>query len=237
MYRPLAALALLWMAPHGCDYDAPLSDRYAPSNTIAGTLVTDGVEVPGDTIVLLFDAKNPPPPIGLGRPITFTTVPAADYTTDGAGVKSAPYAIPYLPDTSEENGYEAGFLVTALIDTDSNFNPFAPAIAGSTCGDWLGEHRSDIGAPLPAPVFVSGGELLDGVTVVIDREQPTQRPAFTLKEGPTRIDLQQAVESGVDPFSKTQLYRIESTSVHTAYGTPPADYNLPGPCASVDTDP
>lgn len=232
-----ASIALGLMGSVACDYEAPINDQYQNSNTISGTIVASGVTEPGLVFVFVFDAKNPPPPVGTGSPVTFSAVPSSAFTGDQAGVQSAPYAIPYLPDTTEATGFEAGFLVTALMDTDHNFNPFADALGGSTCTDWLGEHR-DQDAARPAQVFVEGGELKDNVTITINRQNLTQRPAFTLKNKNLRISKQTAAASLLDQASNTQFYRVLATGVHTNYpgecpkgeACPGVDLDLEGPC-------
>ncbi len=235
--RNAAFLALLGLA--GCAYEAPVDKTYVPSNTIAGTIVADGVTEIGDVWVFVFDAKAPPPPVGTGAPITFSTVPASRFTGDGAGVQSAPYAVPYLADTTEETGFEAGYLVTALMDVDGNFNPFATALAGSTCGDYLGEHTAGLGSPYPEPVFVEGGEVKDEITITISRRNDTQRPAFTLADPDLVISKSVARASLVNQAANTQTYRVIATGVHTEYPAEcpkgekcdPLPLDLDGPCA------
>lgn len=229
-------LALFLVA--SCDYEAPLNPDYHALNTISGTILANGVAEPGLTFVFVFDAKNPPPPVGTGSPVTFSAVPASAFTTDGAGVKSAEYAIPYLADTTEETGFEAGFLVTALMDVDHNFSSFADILGGSTCGDWLGEHKADLSSLYPEPVFVENGELKDDVTIVISRQNAFQRPAFTLSNPTLTISKQIARESLLDKAGKTQTYRILATPVHTEIPAEcpekddcqPIALDLPGPC-------
>ncbi len=224
---PLLALALAVASSTSCDYEAPLNDQYKAFNSISGTIVADGVAAPNHVFVFVFDAKNPPPPIGTGAPYTFTTVSSMAFTGDEAGVQSAPYTIPYLPDTNAETGFEAGFLVTALIDTDGNFNPFADSLAGSSCTDWLGEHKASVTDPYPVPVFVEGGKIKDDVTVVISRQNLSQRPAFTLAEPELVISKEIARQSLLDQGANTQTYRILATPVHTEF---------PGECPKTDKE-
>lgn len=215
-----------------CDYEAPVDGTYLPSNTISGTILANGIETPSDVTVLVFDALNPPPPIGTGSPLTFTTVPASAFTSDGAGLSSAPYAVPYLPDTNDSTGYVAGYLVTALMDTDGNFNPFAPMLGGSSCTDWIGEHSDQIGSPFPTPVLVEGGESLDNVPIVMSRQNPFERPAFTLVDGIQTLSKETAAGSALDPISNTQTFRIGAVGIHADYDGQSIDYT--GPCPVTD---
>ena len=59
----------IWVAPllASCTYEPPLNPDFQPTNTIAGTIVADGIDQPADTIILVFDAKDPPPPLALAR--------------------------------------------------------------------------------------------------------------------------------------------------------------------------
>ena len=46
----------------GCDFEAPLLEGQPPiGNVVSGTLVANGVAVPGDTIVLVYAANDPGP--------------------------------------------------------------------------------------------------------------------------------------------------------------------------------
>ena len=181
----------------GCTYDAPLNpNAEAPDNVIAGTLVANGVEEPGDVMVLVFDADDPPPPTGTGSPITFSTVPAHEFS-DLDGIPSAPFAVGQVPD--------GAYLVTALMDMDGDFHPLVSTLSGATCGDVLGAHLTDLQTGEYAEVVIHGGELVDNVTVVIGTELTTERPAFEL-----------AADAIMDRESvDTQVFSLAATGVHT----------------------
>lgn len=227
-------LALSTLA--SCDYEAPVDASYQPQNTISGTIIANGIDEPSDVIVLVFDALNPPPPIGTGSPVTFTTVPASEFTTDGAGLSSAPYALPYLADTNDSTGYIGGYLMTALMDTDANFNPFAPMLGGSSCTDWIGEHSDRVGSLLPTPLLVEGGVSLDNIPIIMSRQNPFERPAFTLPEGVHTLSKEMAAQSGVDPVTQTQTYRVGAVGIHAEYDGQTVDYNGPCPISAEDAD-
>jgi len=233
---PLVSLSLLAL---GCAYTAPenFNSQFDALNTISGTIVAQGVEAPSSAMVLVYDASNPGPPLGTGRPLTFTTVPSSAFTDAGAGIKSAPYALPYLADSDpalkkgdsldiEHSGYH----VTALIDTDVNSNPFAAGLQGATYGDYVGAHLADLETGERGAVTVSGGELKNDVSVVITDHILTQRHAYTTVIAPF-MDVQLGADSGANIALAANLrYRLRSTSIHTAYGkNQPLD--LDGPCA------
>ena len=90
------ALALLLVA---CAYEVPLDpDAPVVTNVLEGTVVVNGADQVADTVILLYTADNPPPPVGTGRPVSFATVPASAYTTGAGGVPSAPWALTEVPD-------------------------------------------------------------------------------------------------------------------------------------------
>ncbi len=185
-----------------------------PANTLAGELVVSGVDVPGNAYVLLYDAADPPPPAGTGRPVNFAAVPLEQFTGDGVGLQAAPWQIPGVPD--------GAWLVTALVDQDLNFHPLIGTNSGATCGDVVGAHLADAVSGEVATVTVSGGELLDDVTVVAASKLPVQRPVFT---------------SSALTVSRTetepQLVTLSASPVAVAYSETVA-IQLDGPYDGVD---
>lgn len=228
-----AALAL-----QGCDYDPPMNwsaDKEA-KNVISGTLVAQGIDAPSDVTLFVFAADDQGPPFGTGRPLTFSTVSASSFSANASGQQTAAYAIPYLHDSDPENDSAnnpgAGYVVTALMDMDDNFNPFATGTVGATCGDWTGAHYTALEGGTLGSIYVSGGEVADNITVTLDTPVETQRPAFLQlsNDHPITFSRAQGRASGADPAGLTQNYRIRSTAVHTSYGDNyPLDLN--GPCA------
>lgn len=208
----LPALAL------GCAYEAPVYTDATPSNVVSGTLLFLGDEPPSHAIVFVFDATNPPPPAGTGRPLTFATVPQDAWTSpDVNGLVSAPFAVPYLPDTTPENGLANGILLTVVVDQDDNFVPLSTVsgLAGSTYGDWVGTYVRDLVTFESTPLFVRGGQLLDEITLLVGQRQPIQRPAFTTV-GDVQIDLAKG-PLAISP-AQVQTYRLRSSAIHTTYG-------------------
>lgn len=175
MTTPLSRVLSVALLGVACDYTPPL-DPGAPAvlNGIAGTVVL-GADVPtDDVLVLLYDAADPPPPAGLGRPFTFATVPASAFTGDGVGMQGAPFTLTEVPDGT--------WLVTAVMDVDDDFFPLLDSNAGPTCGDWRGAHLADLATLDVAPVTVAGGERLEGVSVLLAEEYTTERPAFEFSD-------------------------------------------------------
>jgi len=219
-----------------CAWDAPLNPFADPVGAgLVGTVVLTGPDV-GNVIVLAYDAANPGPPIGTGRPVTFTTVSAEVFTTDAAsGFKSAPFAFTDLPLAGRD---ERSFLVTGLLDVDGNFNPVVSALGGATCGDWIGAYLGSLTSTVPAPVTVPAAGLVEGVTVVVASELVTQRPAFYSSAPEVS---RAALSEGALP-----TYRLTSTAIHTDFavsattrdpaGKEPLPLDLAGPCPLADVD-
>lgn len=207
-------LALLLLA---CAYEVPLDPEAAEvTNVLSGTVVVNGADAVADTMILLYEADNPPPPTGTGRPVSFATVPASAFTTDAGGVPSAPWSLTEVPNPGGDILGE--WLVTALMDVDGNFQPLITATAGSTCGDWLGAYFSDIYTGEYASVPASGGEHVDGITVAVGFEMPTQRPAWAFPDGSATI--------AATAFSQ---FQVQTTAIHAAIGADAEPYDLEGP--------
>jgi hypothetical protein len=194
--------SLLVVGAAGCAYEAPRNPNADPLlNAVVGTVVFAGDGELAPTYVTVYDAANPPPPVGTGAPTTFTAIPTAAYSDPAAGLPAAGYAITRLPDGT--------WLLNALLDTDGDFNPFTSVLAGATCGDWGGAHLADL-AGTPAPVPVSGGQAFDDVTILIGQEFPLERPVFEL--GTDEVSLSAVVGGTVAPF-----VRLRSSAVASAF--------------------
>lgn len=213
----VGALSLL----AGCVPDVPI-DPDAPdvANALSGTVAVNGAETLGPVLILLYDPADPPPPTGTGAPLTFATVPAEAFTGASAGMQSAPWSLTGVADGT--------WLVTALMDVDGDFQPFLGSNSGATCGDWLGAHVGDLNTGDVAPITVSGGLLVDDVTVVIGTEMTTERPAFTIQ---TSAVSQTSAE--------TQLVTLQSTGIHSEIvdlGDPGTDCGVYFPFYAPDSD-
>lgn len=212
---------LLFLCAVACAYTAPLDpDAPAAGSVLAGEVVVTGVEIPGDVIVLAYDATNPPPPAGTGAPLTFTTVAASSFTRPGAGIAAAPYTLTSLP--------PGDYLLQALMDLDGDFNPFVDVAAGATCGDVAGAHVTDLATAEPAVVTLPASTRLDDVSIVIGSVVSIERPAFVPSGTVSRA-------ASLDPTTP-QRFELTATAVHTAIAEDfPLD--LAGPCAPVPDQP
>ncbi len=213
----------------GCAWTTPEDPTAADVlNVIAGEVVVTGAPDVAPTYVLLFDAADPPPPVGTGSPLTFSSVPAEAYTGDGVGVQAAPYSTSRVPDGT--------WLLTALLDSDGDFQPLLSSNAGATCGDWVGAHLADLATGEIGTVEVSGGVLRDDVTVVVGSEMTTERPAFTLQTA--RVS---------QTTTTTQFISLTSTGIYSSIveltgpfdGTDPCDtmFLFYAPDANLDGQP
>lgn len=190
----------------GCEWTPPL-DPYAPGvdNSLSGTVVYSGSAAPGDVIVLLYDPADPPPPSGTGGPVAFSTVPADSFTGDAAGIQAAKWALSQVPDGQ--------WLVSALMDMDDDFHPLLVSNAGATCGDIAGGHLADLTTREFGLVSVSGGELLDDVTLLVASEYPIERPAFTFSTN--AVDQVLAAVGLADPTNTDELFTLQSTGIYS----------------------
>lgn len=166
--------AIFLLSPlSACDWQAPVVGDEEVLNVIQGEVVVNATTVDGPVIVLLYDAADPPPPEGTGRPVTLATIAPGEFV-GGGGVQSAPFSITEVPDGT--------YIVSALLDVDADFHPLIGATAGATCGDWLGAYPSDLVEGEIGVVSLEGGALVEGVTVVVASEMPLERPAFVFTD-------------------------------------------------------
>jgi hypothetical protein len=211
--------ALLLLGLTGCAYEAPLdTDRSdVPPAVVSGTVVLTGGGRPADTVLLVYDAQDPPPPVGTGAPLTFGALSRDAFEGDGMGLFEAPFqlSLPGVP--------EGDLLLTALVDTDGDFYPlppFATVTGGATCGDRTGGHLADLAEGVLQPVRVVPGDRVDGITVVVGRESVFERPAFVFQGGVPTLS-RQALSVGA-----TETFRLASTGIAA---TLPADNGDPVP--------
>lgn len=201
---PAVCLAVPLLAA-SCAYEAPLDEGATPAAaSISGTVVIAGAEAAADTMVLVYAASAPPPPYGTGSPLTFSTVPASDYTEAAGGLLEADFQVT-LADVPDGD-----VLVTALVDVDGDFYPlppFATVLGGATCGDWSGAHVSDLESLEFAPVSVAENIRVDGITVVVGREAVFERPAFVMQGGSPIVSRAEAA------LGATQTFRLASTGI------------------------
>ncbi len=135
-----------------------------PAGAISGTVRT-AADAQGDVDVIAFDATDPPPPAGSGRPRGFTTVPRGALAMNGAE-REGSFAIRGLPD--------GVYLVIGILDADGDLSPLADLFSQPSAGD--------VGGRAPSPVTVSGGDT-GGVVVELASPFPFDRPAFSHSAG------------------------------------------------------
>ena len=177
-----------------CAWEVPLdTGAAAPSGAISGSLVIDGVGEPGPGFVLLYEAEDPPPPEGVGVPVNLAAI--APDAFSGGGLLAGDFLLTGVPDGS--------YILGGLVDMDGDFQPLLTASAGATCGDVVGAHVTDLATGTPAEVALAGGELLPDVTVLAAVTLETERPAFTLVDGP-------AIDRGA---AGPQGFQLRSTGI------------------------
>lgn len=197
--------------------EVPLDSGAEPlQNVISGTVTFAGEGEPSNTFILLFPADDPPPPYGTGSPINFTTLPASAYTGPGQGLQSASYAFPEVPDGS--------WVITALSDSDGNFQPQLDSHAGATCGDVVGAHVLSLSDTSLAPIQVKGGDWQQDVPVLLASTLSTQRPVFTFD--PLTLDQTQIPTGAPIPLRSDQVWTRDLKL------TGPLDLSNPLPCTT-----
>lgn len=145
----------------------------------------------GKVVLFLYDAARPPPPVGTGRPLTFTVVPRdalfADAADGAAGPYTAPYAFPLVA--------PGRYLVRAFIDANDDFIPWYGVTADVTAGD-VGGGAVDPVTRQPRVVEVgvdeAGGPVPAlGVPVSISdaARVPLDRPIFSIAGGMDSVTL------------------------------------------------
>ena len=193
---------ILVFALVGCTFAPPIEDDTSTTLTsgvsLSGdVLLADGSTPDGPTVILLYDAADPPP---LGSPVDITTVPAGAWSTAG-GVWSAPWSI---------TGVSTGtWLLSALLDVDANFNPFFDFAAGATCTDHTGAYLASSASTSPAPITVEAPDTISDITLLLGSALTTQRPAFTLAE-PVTITQPTSLEAYA---AAPQMFQLASTGV------------------------
>ncbi|MCB9741609.1 MAG: hypothetical protein H6741_01765 [Alphaproteobacteria bacterium] len=167
---------LLTSALTGCWYEAPVdtAEDYPEAIALSGeVVVADGPTELGPGFVLLYDAYNPPPPDGFGRPLDFAAVTA--WGGDGAGLRAGPWAL---------NGVQPGdYLLTTLVDHDGDFNPFWDFAGSATCGDQLGAWVEGLTSTSPAVLRLGEedlGSVIGDLSVVAVSPLTLERPVSTL---------------------------------------------------------
>lgn len=196
----------MWWWPAGlaaCAWDPPRDPGAPPwDNALAGEVVVTAPGPASEAWITLFSADDLGPPFGTGEPVTFTTVPRGDFTGGGATLLAADWALTAVPD--------GAWSVAALVDRDHDFHPLLGPLAGATCGDVVGAHVVGAEVPVPAPLEVAGGELLEDVAVLAATELPIERPVFALAVG--------SVSRGAFAGPLPPAIRLAAASIGTSFG-------------------
>ncbi len=143
---PLLAFALTSLLSGGCDAPdvVPTADgrQHTRAARIEGSLVVQS-RARGNAIVFLYDAANPPPPAGSGRPRAFTVVTAAELFGASLGDNSTgPFTAPFALSLVEPGRY----ILRGFIDADTcrntpqpchvpDFNPWYGVTSEPNAGD------------------------------------------------------------------------------------------------------
>ncbi|WP_338262320.1 hypothetical protein [Corallococcus caeni] len=214
MKRPLSflAFALASLLSGGCDSPDVVPTADGRQNTrsarIEGSLVVQS-RARGNAIVFLYDAANPPPPAGSGRPVAFTVVTAAELFGASLGDNSTgPFTAPFSLSLVEPGRY----LLRGFIDADtcrnvpqpchvSDFNPWYGVTSEPNAGDVGGgavdpatgatrilEVTTDADG-WPQPLTGVSVSFADSATVPFDRPafQTADAREFTPATTPTKL--------------------------------------------------
>lgn len=164
-----------------CSYVAEVDTALesAPAVSLSGTVTTTDATAPaGPAVVLRYAAEEPPPPDGFGSPVDISTAPAASWSSAG-GISSAPWSM---------TGVSSGtWLLTALVDEDSNFDPLYDITAGVSCGDRTGAYVDSATASDPLAVTVEAPDAISDLSVLVGSPLTTERPAFSLSHTDTTL--------------------------------------------------
>jgi hypothetical protein len=209
---PLLSAALAALAVSGCEPPdvVPTSDgrQNTRSARIEGSLVVQS-RARGNAIVFLYDAANPPPPQGSGRPKAFTVIPAAELFGQHLGDTSVgPFTAPFSLSLVNPGRY----LLRGFIDADTcgrmpqpchvpDFNPWYGVTSEPNAGDVGGgsvdpttgaarvlEVTADADG-WPQPLTGVAVSFADSATVPFDRPsfQVAESGQFTPANTPTKV--------------------------------------------------
>ncbi|SEU36659.1 hypothetical protein [Stigmatella erecta] len=118
--KALVGLALATLLTAGCEPPpvVPTQDRQQNRHAarIEGNVVMQG-PARGNAVVLLYDATRPPPPLGTGRPVSFTVIPQA--TLFGEGPPGPANEGPFTAPFTFSNLAPGRYLLRGFIDVDT----------------------------------------------------------------------------------------------------------------------
>jgi len=195
----LAALTLLACEPPPVFPGADKRQNSSSGRIEGNVVITTAAR--GKVVLFLYDAARPPPPVGTGRPLTFTVLSRENvFGADegSAGPFTAPFAFSLVA--------PGNYLVRGFIDANDDFIPWYGATADATAGD-VGGAAVDPVTRAPRVIVVGTDEAgspvpaLDVAVSFTDAAKvPLDRPIFSVLGGadsvtvsgttPTVIELQ-----------------------------------------------
>ena len=176
-----------------------------PLARIEGQVIVSSA-VRGNIILFLYDAARPPPPIGTGRPLTFTVVSRETVFAGADEGSFGPFTAPFAFSLRGPGRY----LIRGFVDSNADFIPWYGVTADTTSGDVGGAAIDPVtrasrivevsideaGNPVPAldvPVSFSDAARL-----------PFDRPIFSVAGG-----MDSVIVSGVMP----RVIQLEATPI------------------------
>ena len=162
---------------------------------IEGHVVVNS-KVRGNVIVFLFDAARPPPPLGSGRPVTFTVLSQdtvfGQALVDDSGPFTAPFAFSLVP--------PGHYTIQGFVDGNLDFVPWYDVTDEVDTGDVGGAAiepstfaTRDVVVTIAEPALDVPVSFADTALVALDRPSFTVPgfPSFTFdpKAGATEIEL------------------------------------------------
>lgn len=206
--KKLFSLSLLLLV--GCEAPPVFPGKDKRQNTQSGRIegnVIVNTATRGRIILFLYDAARPPPPVGTGRPITFTVVSREAVFGSALDGDVGPFTAPFAFSLVAPNRY----LIRGFIDSNDDFIPWYGVTADTTEGDVGGAFidpatrasrvvevgLTEDGQPIPAldvPVSFSDAAKL-----------PLDRPIFSVVGGMESITLSgspQVIELQATPINE-----------------------------------
>lgn len=170
----------------------PGADKRQNTQTarIEGTAVVNSA-ARGNAVLFLFDAARPPPPVGTGRPITFTLVPRESLFGSALAGEMGPFTAPFAFSLVPPGRY----LIRGFVDADDDFIPWYGVTADTTRGDVGGaavDLPSRVDRVIEVPVDEGGRPqaVLDVPVGFSDATAiPFDRPIFSVVGGMDSVTL------------------------------------------------
>lgn len=189
-----AALLPVLVFALGCEPPPVVAGADKRQNTatarIEGQVIVSS-QARGKVVLFLYDAARPPPPVGTGRPLTFTVLSREAVFGSAPDGDAGPFTAPFAFSLVAPGRY----LVRGFVDADDDFIPWYGSTADTTAGDVGGAAIDPVtraprvltialdaaGAPVPlldVPVSFSDAARL-----------PLDRPAFSVLGDAVTVSL------------------------------------------------